>query len=149
MQPAEISESIKREQWPDAFGALAKLPAAKAAEVINTLSDEEQRALFRQLPIKLAVRLLSQFPYYQQYVFLHTRELSDIQAIVEEMDPDDRMQLFDELPEEAWAKLEEEIGEIRPLPSSRTKAGSAINSGQKVVFRHSTRSWDCVQNGTA
>jgi NitT/TauT family transport system ATP-binding protein len=134
VQPAEISEWIKREQWPDAVGVLDRLPAVKAAEIISSLPDHEQRALFRHLPVEFAARLLSQFPYYQQYVFLHTREIADIRAIIEEMGPDDRMQLFDELPEEAWAKLEEEIGEIRPLPSSRTKAGSAINSGYKVAF---------------
>ena len=134
MQPTEISEWIKREQWPDAVGALSKLPAAKAAEIISSLSDPEQRALFRQLPVELAARLLGQFPYYQQYVFLHTRETPDIQAIVEEMDPDDRMQLFDELPEEAWAKLEEEIGELRTMPPWRTRADSAITSVQKPAF---------------
>jgi len=112
---------------------LAKLPAIKAAEVISSLPDQEQRALFRQLPVELAARILSQFPYYQQYVFLHTREVSDIQAIVEEMDPDDRMQLFDELPEEAWAKLEEEIGELRPAPSSLRKLGATIPSVQKAA----------------
>ncbi len=81
--------------------------------------------MFRQLPVELAARLLSQFPYYQQYVFLHTRDVPDIRTIVEEMDPDDRMQLFDELPEEAWATLEGEIGEFRPaLPFEQKPAFS-------------------------
>lgn len=133
MQPTEISEWIKREQWSEAVGALAKLPAIKAAEIISVLPDQEQRALFRQLPVELAAGILSRFPYYQQFVFLHTREVSDIQAIVEEMDPDDRMQLFDELPEEAWAKLEDEIGELRPAPSSLRKLGATIPSVQKAA----------------
>jgi NitT/TauT family transport system ATP-binding protein len=133
VQPTEISKWIKREQWPEAVGALDKLPAIKAAEIISSLPDQEQRALFRQLPVELFARVLSQFPYYQQYVFLHTRDVPDIQAIVEEMDPDDRMQLFDELPEEAWAKLEEEIGELRPAPSSLSKLGATIPSVQKAA----------------
>src|SRR5258707_2585041 len=49
------------------------------------------------------------------------------------MDPDDRMQLFDELPEEAWAKLEEEIGELRPAQSSLRKLGATIPSVLKVA----------------
>jgi NitT/TauT family transport system ATP-binding protein len=129
-----MSEWIKREQWQDAVAALAKLPAVTAAEVIASLPDEQQRALFRELPVELAARLLSHFPYYQQYVFLHTRDVPDIRAIVEEMDPDERMQLFDELPEEAWARLEQEIGELHPSPSSRTQAGPVISPAKKPAF---------------
>jgi hypothetical protein len=51
VQPTEISEWIKREPWSDSVGALAKFPATKAAEIISALPDQEQRALFRQLPL--------------------------------------------------------------------------------------------------
>jgi NitT/TauT family transport system ATP-binding protein len=132
VQQTEISKWIKREQWPDAVKALDELSPDKAAEIIDALPDQEQEALFRQLPVELAARLLSQFPYYQQYVLLHTRELSDMQAIVEEMNPDDRMQLFDELPDEAWAKLEQEVGEVpRTLPPAKAiKASTPVQKAE-------------------
>jgi NitT/TauT family transport system ATP-binding protein len=120
VQTSQISELVKREQWPEVAAALGKLSSAEAADCIAGLPDEEQQALFGRMPVELAARVLSYFPYYLQYVLLHTRTPSEMRAVLDEMTPDDRMQLLDELPDEAWEQLEEEIGELKrpPAPSS-------------------------------
>ncbi len=120
VRTAQISEFIKRERWPEAIAALEKLSSAEGADCFGSLADEEQQALFSQLPVELAARILSHFPYYLQYVLLHTRTPADMRAVLDYMPPDERMQLLDELPDEAWERLEEEIGELKrpPLPSS-------------------------------
>jgi NitT/TauT family transport system ATP-binding protein len=124
--PADfIHDLVTQERWEEAAAALARLPRAEAADFIASLADEQQQALFQRLPVDAAAQILVHFPYYMQYVLLHTRERADIRAILDEVPPGERMQLFDELPEEAWQRLEEEVGEIKLPPSPRKTPGEA------------------------
>ncbi len=121
--PADlIHDLVTRERWEEAAFALGRLPRAEAADFIASLADEQQQKLFSLLPVNIAAGTLTHFPYYLQYVLLHTRDRADMRAILEEVPPDERMQLFDELPEEAWQRLEDEIGEIRLPPTPRPVA---------------------------
>ena len=97
--------------------ALRQLPPADAARELEALDDEDQQAIFANLPVDLAASLLGHFPYYHQYVLLHKRNVDDMRAILDQMPADERMQLLDELPDEAWERLEEEIGELKRSPS--------------------------------
>jgi NitT/TauT family transport system ATP-binding protein len=120
--PADfIHDLVTQERWAEAASALARLPRFEAADFIASLADEQQQRLFSMLPVNVAAGVLTHFPYYLQYVLLHTRDRADMRAILDEVPPDERMQLFDELPEEAWQRLEEEIGEIKlpPAPPKR------------------------------
>ncbi len=128
VQTTQISEFIKRERWPEAIAALETLSSTEGADCIGSLADEEQQALFSQLPVELAARILAHFPYYLQYVLLHTRTPADMRAILDQMPPDDRMQLLDELPDEAWERLEEEIGELKRPPSPSSPAAKTTRS---------------------
>jgi NitT/TauT family transport system ATP-binding protein len=119
--PTDLHDLVTQERWAEAASALARLPRREAADFIATLADEQQQKLFSLLPVDVAAGVLIHFPYYLQYVLLHTRNRADMRAILDEVPPDERMQLFDELPEEAWQRLEEEIGEIKlpPAPAKR------------------------------
>jgi NitT/TauT family transport system ATP-binding protein len=116
-----IHDLMTQERWAEAASALARLPRREAVGLIGALADEQQQKLFSILPVDVAAGVLTHFPYYLQYVLLHTRDRADMRAILNEVPPDERMQLFDELPEEAWQRLEEEIGEIKlaPAPTKR------------------------------
>src|SRR5262249_32293695 len=70
--------------------------------------------VFSTLPVDIAASILTHFPYYLQYVLLHTRSANDMRTILQELPSDEKMQFFDELPEEAWQTLAQEIGEIKP-----------------------------------
>ena len=116
--PADVIHNlVTKERWEDAAAAVARLPRAEAADLISSLADEQQQALFQRLPVDAAAAILVHFPFYLQYVLLHTRDRADIRAILDEVPVDERMQLFDELPEEAWQRLEEEVGGLKlPRP---------------------------------
>jgi len=114
---AQISEFLEQERWPEIISALRQLPPADAARELEAFDDEGQQAIFTNLPVDLAASLLGNFPYYHQYVLLHKRNVDDMRAILDQMPADDRMQLLDELPDEAWERLEEEIGELKRSPS--------------------------------
>ncbi len=140
MDTAQISELVEQERWPEIVSALRRLARADAAKSIEGLGYEMQRALFANLPIDIAAKLLGHFPYYHQYVLLHNRTLADMRAILDQMPPDDRMQLLDELPDEAWARLEEEIGELkRPSAESSRIAKADLRTAQSATV--SKPSW--------
>ena len=88
---------------------LQKVDPAVAADVIQSMPFEEQQSLFRKLPIEFAAALAGAFPYYHAYVLLHSRPVEELTAIVDRMNPDDRMQFVDQLPEEAWQHLMDEL----------------------------------------
>ena len=117
MHTDQIHELATREQWPEVVAALEKLPRPTIVGFIAELPDLPQQKIFSLLPVDIAAGVLIHFPYYLQYVLLHTRTPADMRSILNDVPPDERMQLFDELPEEAWQRLEEEVGEF--LPESR------------------------------
>lgn len=112
-----LSKLANREQWTEAVALLNGIPVSTAAEWLGQLPDGQQQKLFRLLPPELAAKLLGSFPYYHQYILLHTRPAAEIRHILDAMPPQDRMQLLDELPEEAWQRLAEEIGETIEKPT--------------------------------
>src|SRR5258708_31364244 len=117
-QKQEILDVLAQERCVEAASLLQKISSPSAAGILGELTDEQQAALFRLLPTKTAAQVLHHFPYYHQYVLLHTRTPEGMGAILDEMAPDDRTRFFDELPEEAWQRLTEEIGEPKQSAQS-------------------------------
>src|ERR1700676_1568825 len=89
------------------------------------LPFEEQQALFRKLPVDFAAQLAGIFPYYHTYVLLHALPIPEMHAIVDRMQPGERMHFFDELPEEAWQRLMGELSFEREEPSLAEDGGPA------------------------
>jgi NitT/TauT family transport system ATP-binding protein len=104
-----ILEAVSQENWAQAAAELQRLDPAEVAELLQKLPFEQQQALFGHLTVDFAARVVGEFPYYHQYVLLHSRGPEAMRAIVDKLDPDDRMRFFDELPEEAWQHLMDEL----------------------------------------
>ena len=98
----QLGEAITRGLWDAAAELLHKLIPDDAAHIVMALPFEEQRRLFRRLPAKLAASLVGQFPYFHAYVLLYSLKPREIAAIINEMEPGERYQFLDALPEEAW-----------------------------------------------
>lgn len=104
-----ILEAVFQENWGQAASELQQLDPAEVAELFQKLPFEQQQNLFGHLPVEFAAKVVGEFPYYHQYVLLHSRGPEAMRAIVDKLDPDDRMRFFDELPEEAWQHLMDEL----------------------------------------
>ncbi len=105
----QLRTLIAQASWDRATSLLRRVTPDRAAEELMALPFEEQQALFRRLPLDLAAALTGAFPYYHAYVLLHSRPTSDVNAIVNQMNPAVRLQFFDQLPEEAWQRLMAEL----------------------------------------
>jgi len=112
--PDKLEEILSRGHPDQVVDLLQRVDPAVAADLFMSLPFDGQRSLFRALPIGLAAALSGHFPYYHAYVLLHTRPLEELRAIVSRMQPDLLIQLLDELPEEAWQQLTEEIAAKAP-----------------------------------
>jgi NitT/TauT family transport system ATP-binding protein len=105
----KLRDCVLSANWSDAVAWLHSLDVATATQELSNLPFEQQQELFRHLPLNLAAALLPHFRYYDQYVLLHALAVSEMRTLVDQMNPDDRMRFFDELPEEAWQRLMDEL----------------------------------------
>jgi magnesium transporter len=91
------------------FGALRELfrewPPADVAEVILDLPDDEQVIIFRVLPAALAADVFEYIGIEEQQKLLRAMAHEQVVAILNEMSPDDRTALLEELPSAAARQL--------------------------------------------
>ncbi len=105
---------LAAERWSHAIDMLQEFDLTEAADTFQSLPFPQQKDLFRKLPIPFAAKLAGAFPYYHTYVLLHSRPKDELNAIIDAMHPGERLHFFDELPEEAWRQLMDELGEKEP-----------------------------------
>jgi NitT/TauT family transport system ATP-binding protein len=117
---------VSQAQWQQAAEMLQRLDPSAAAEAFSSLPFEDQQSLFRKLPVEVAASLAGDLPYYQTYVLLHSRPIPDVIAIVDKMNPDDRVQFFDQLPQETWQRLMDELAEKPEAAPAEAEAEGAI-----------------------
>src|SRR5579871_1446585 len=134
MQPVseQLSTLLTRARWDDAIALLERHNADEAAELVMDLEFEQQEELFRKLPPELAARLVGAVPYYHAYVLLHSRPLDEMNAIVDRMNPGERMHFFDELPEETWQTLMDELALAQSSPVARRPDGVSAAAAAAV-----------------
>src|SRR6476620_3806265 len=91
------------------FGALREIfrewPPADVAEVILDLNEDEQVIVFRVLPHDLAADVFEYLDVEAQQQLLRGMAHEQVVAILNEMSPDDRTALLEELPSAAARQL--------------------------------------------
>jgi NitT/TauT family transport system ATP-binding protein len=112
----KVLDQITKGKWEPATNALRDAGPGASAEFMLTAPFEQQRAVFRKLPIDFAAELIGHFPYYHAYVLLHSRPLPELSAIVDAMKPAERDRFLDDLPEEAWQFLMDELASAGKSP---------------------------------
>jgi len=123
---AKLRSLLSHGNWDRALAQLERLDPVVAADLFMSIPFEEQQTLFRLMPIDFAAKLAGVFPYYHTYVLLHTRPVDDLNAIVDRMSPDTRMQFIDELPAEAWQRLMDELHTPRETAAAVVPEAPAI-----------------------
>src|ERR1035441_3031207 len=104
---------LSREDWGHLVALLPRLDPSVAADLFLEIPAEQREMLFRRLPIDLADTL----------AVGHSRATQDLIAIVDRMNPAERVRFFDELPEPSWQILMDELG---PADAAATGAAPSI-----------------------
>jgi magnesium transporter len=106
------------------FGALRELfsdwPRADVADVILDLPEDEQVIIFRVLPAALAADVFEYIGIEEQQKLLRAMAHEQVVAILNEMSPDDRTALLEELPSAAARQL------IRLLTPEERRVATAL-----------------------
>lgn len=98
----QLRDLIAQSHWAAATELLDRLKPDEAAPALLSLPFEQQLVLFRRLPMDVAAEFAGEFPYFHAYALLYFLPNQQRAAIVNAMDPGDRYQFLDALPEEAW-----------------------------------------------
>ena len=119
------------------FGALRELfsdwPPADVAEVILDMEEHDQVIIFRVLPHELAADVFEYLDVEAQQQLLRGMAQEQVVSILNEMSPDDRTALLEELPSAAARQL------IRLLtPEERSVAQSLLGYPEGSVGRRMT-----------
>ena len=134
-------ELSKQGLWTAAVTLLREQDVAAVADFMMTLPFEEQRALFRAMPVEFAASLIADFPYFHSYVLLHSRPAPEMHKIVDAMNPTDRDLFLDALPEEAWQSLMNELEATRGAGAEGhrgcgTSRGRACGDSRPATPKH-------------
>ena len=129
----KLQELLSQGRSEHAVALLQRLDPDVAADLVMSIPYEEQQILFRALPVDFAATLVGHFPYYHSYVLLHSRPAEELRAIIAKTRPEERHEFFDELPEEAWQHLMDELSGEQPAEAGREELGAAIARPPSVV----------------
>jgi magnesium transporter len=126
------------------FGALREMfrdwPPADVADVILDLPEDEQVIIFRILPAALAADVFEYIGIEEQQNLLKAMAHEQVVAILNEMSPDDRTALLEELPSAAARQL------IRLLtPEERRVATALLGYPENSVGRLMTPDFIAVK----
>src|ERR1035437_9687380 len=104
-----LQDTVSQARWNEAVTLLQSCDALQAAAALVSLPFEQQQSLFRRLPRDLAAAVVAKFPYYHEYVLLHSLPVGEMRPLVDNMNPDDRPRCVDERREEGRQRLLDEF----------------------------------------
>lgn len=110
----ELQTIISQGRFDRAIGILNRLDPVLAADAFQSIPYEAQQTLFRRLPAELAAKLVVIFPYYHSFVLLHTLPPDRMISVFEKMNPIERTNFVEQLPEETWQQVVRELGAMTP-----------------------------------
>src|SRR4029079_3500825 len=98
---ADFEEIIAAKDWDGLRDALSELDSADIAELIIDLPPEVEGIIFRVLPRARAADVFEHLALDHQHRLITSVGGPQVQSILNDMTPDDRTRLFEELPAEA------------------------------------------------
>src|SRR5207253_842578 len=105
----DVQELIRVKHWDALRDALSDFDPSDIAEVLITVPDEDDVAIFRLLPRDLAGRVFAYLPLDHQENLLRCLTKEQMRTILRGMTPDDQARLLEELPAEVTRRLLETL----------------------------------------
>jgi NitT/TauT family transport system ATP-binding protein len=129
MKPPEsekLHNLVAEGRFDRAVAILNRLAPVIAADAFMSLPYPQQEALFRQLPAELAAKFATVFPYYHSFVLLHTLAPDQMIAVFGKMNPVERTNFVDELPEKSWQQIVKELESGRVSTTAGAETAAAV-----------------------
>ncbi|MER3523555.1 MAG: magnesium transporter [Ignavibacteria bacterium] len=139
IQP-EIRALIEARDFATLKEVFADWHPADLAELIDDLPDEDEAIIFRLLPRKLAAETYEYLTHDKQISLLKAMGQEQVAAILNDMAPDDRTALFEELPSAAVQQLITLLS-----PEERATAQALLNYPEDSIGRLMTPDYIAVR----
>ena len=101
----EIEELVHKRMFAELRAVLDELDEADVADVLEELPEEEEAVVFRLLPRDRSAEVFSELDTEAQTELLEKLSTESVSEIINDMLPDDRTALLEELPAEVTQKL--------------------------------------------
>lgn len=94
----DVVEMIESRDFTALRRSLTALPVQSVAEIFTDMSPNDVAIVFRVLPREFAADAFEYMPFEAQEPLLHCLGQEHVAAVLNQMDPDDRTNLLEELP---------------------------------------------------
>ncbi len=135
----EIKELIKERKLKELKKFISEMHPPDIADLIENLEENEGAILFRLLPKDQAAKVFSEFEPAKQERILRQSSDNQIKQLILDLEPDDRIALFEELPGEITRNLinllppEERKKSVEILAYPENSVGRLITPGYVTV----------------
>ncbi|MGC9330010.1 MAG: magnesium transporter, partial [Candidatus Hinthialibacter sp.] len=135
----DIEAMLAQKNYKELREALVELDPVDIAETINTLTLEERAIVFRILPRSISADVFEYLPFDEQEELMHSLGQEQVSALLNEMDPDDRTQLLEELPGKVIKRVIELLS-----PQERAVAVTLLGYPEDSVGRLMTPEYTAI-----
>ena len=136
----QVEEQIRRRDFVNLRQHLLLLEPAHIADLLSELHREDQAVVFRLLPKELAILTFEHLPAWAQEEMLKSLGDHDVAAILDDMAPDDRTALLEELPGKVTRRLLNLLS-----PEERKVATQLLGYPEESIGRLMTPDWVAVK----
>ncbi|MDP8242910.1 MAG: magnesium transporter [Candidatus Hinthialibacter antarcticus] len=126
----EIKEFLQAKDFKSLRSALAELEAPDIAEALLVLTPDERAIVFRILPRQLGAEVFAYLPFAEEEELIHSLGNEHVTGILNEMEPDDRTALLEELPGQITKRLIASLS-----PEERSVARQLLGYPEESVGR--------------
>lgn len=140
IQP-EVQELISSRQFAEVKSILTDWDSIELADLIQSIEDKDRALAFRLLPKDLAAETFEYLEFDVQESLLKALGQEEVSNILNEMSPDDRTTLFEELPSSAVKQLIELLS-----PEERLVAQQLLGYPEDSVGRLMTPDYMAIKH---
>ena len=136
----EISALLSKKNFSEVKSLISKIPAIDIAERWHNFSDQEKILIFKLLRTSLAGELFEVLKFEDQAFLLDNLDNAEVSQVLNEMAPDDRANLFKDLPPKVIKKFfklmkKEEVEDVRELMTYDEGTAGAIMTTDYIELR--------------
>ncbi|MFH1460064.1 MAG: hypothetical protein ABIG64_06825 [Candidatus Omnitrophota bacterium] len=136
----EIKSLLNEKKFSDVKAVLSKIPSIDVAERWHKFENQEKILIFKLLRTRLAIEVFEALKFADQAYLLDNLENEEVSQVLNEMAPDDRANLFRDLPPKVMKKFfklmkKEEVEDVRELITYEEGTAGALMTTDYIELR--------------
>jgi magnesium transporter len=128
----DLEELIQEKRWDVLRDALSHFHPSDIGEILVEIPQEDDVAIFRILPRKLAGQAFAYLPHHHQESLLRTLSNDQMRQLLTQMTPDDQARLLEELPPVVTRRLLESLSPDE-LQAARDLLGYPLHTAGRYM----------------